>query len=384
MFNDVERDKTDLVFVVTVAMTAETFVRKFATFVAESGYSVVVIASGVTPSTEIVGNGSIKIIDVHMEREPSPIKDLKSLFQLTKVLSKLKPRRLVYATPKASLLSSLSGVILRIPSRNYQLWGLRLETTSGLKRIVLGAFEKITSLCSTSIIANSRSLADQYLKLRLNARKKVEILGEGSSHGVDLAYFSPKVELPVPSGEWKQFLDEHCEYFKVGFIGRLHPDKGTDTLIEAAQAVAHSGTKIALVLVGGEEGANSQIPQTENLAVFKVGFVSDVRPYLQEIQVLTLPSLREGFPNVVLEAAAMEIPAIVSDGTGVRDSVIDAKTGIITRVGDSNSLATAIKMLSQNEKLRQEFGKNARQRAVKSFGQKDVWGRYFRFLFRES
>src|SRR5690606_5723648 len=115
---------------------------------------------------------------------------------IIRVLRKYHPEIVTYATPKAALLGSVSGILLRVPTRVYQLWGLRLETVFGFKRAILWLMELLTSLSSTSILANSHSLAARYQSLGLAVRKKVDVLGEGSSHGVDLDRFYKDVTLP--------------------------------------------------------------------------------------------------------------------------------------------------------------------------------------------
>lgn len=179
-----------IAIIVTVEETAANFVFDFATHIAEQGHDVSVIASGGERVPRKVGRGSLTYLPVSMERDPHPFLDLKSLAVLGWQLRKIKPDVLTYATPKASLLGSIAGFLLRIPVRVYQVWGLRLETVEGPRRRLLALLEQVTSFLSTGILANSNSLAQRYRELGLNAGRPVDMLGRGSSHGVDVDRFS--------------------------------------------------------------------------------------------------------------------------------------------------------------------------------------------------
>lgn len=369
------QDQKHIVFVVTSKMTAQTFVQKFATFVAKQGIRVTIISDGLVTQTTEFDNSVISTVGLPMEREPAPFKDLISLVSLIRVLRSLKPDTIVYATPKASLLSSVASLVLCVPNRIYQVWGLRLETTVGLRRFVLSLMERVTCLCSKKVVANSRSLAARYTNLGLNGPREVTVLGSGSSHGVDLNYFSRTAPDISRDAQFEEFLKEHESFFKLGFVGRLHPDKGLDTLIETGNKLVESGHKVALVLIGEDEGAEVELNPSEDLEFFRVGHVKDVRPYYMGMDLLCLPSLREGFPNVVLEAASMELASVVSDGTGVVDSVVDGVTGFVEAVRDSEGFRISIEKLIADRNLLREFGAQARSRAEKHFDEEDVWMR---------
>lgn len=364
-----------IAIVVTSKLTARTFVAGFAQYMARQGQEVVLIADGIEERSETFGIGSVTQIAVPMHRDPSLIADVKSLILLTKVLHEISPQILLYATPKASLLSSIAGWILRIPSRIYQLWGLRLETVSGPKRTFLWLMEWLTSSLSSRVLANSQSLASVYERMGLAPAHSVDVLGDGSSHGVDLQRFSNRQSNPpVPIGLISE-SNSSSDQLVVGFVGRLHPDKGIDTLLDAARILYNQGISLRLILVGNNEGADLDLSGGIEDNTVVVGSVKDTRPYYAAMDVLVMPSLREGFPNVVLEAGAMGVPAIVSDGTGVIDSVIDDETGIIFPVKDAHSLAEAMKTLQDFPDIRIRLGLASQRRVEAQFDQGLVWER---------
>lgn len=362
-----------IAIIVTARVTAETFVQGFAKFAASKGHEVTVIADSVKPYCSKIGDGTLEFKPIKMFRDPSPKNDLRSLIALTRALRRVAPDAVLYATPKASLLGSIAATINRVPTRIYQLWGLRLETVRGPSRFMLGALEFLTSSLSSVVLANSQSLAKRYKDLRLNGLTKIDVIAEGSSHGVNLTYFAPLTRDD-------QGVDKEKETLTLGFVGRLHPDKGIDTLINALGILLNRGRSISAIIVGNDEGFSHPIPMELKPIIGFVGFAGDTRIHYRNMDVLVLPSLREGFPNVVLEAAAMGIPAIVSDGTGVIDSVIDGKTGYVVPVSDAQALADKVENFIDSPNLILKFGNEARKRVEKSFGQEYVWDKTLTYL----
>lgn len=370
-------ERLRVALVVTSAKTAKLFVFGFASFLAARGHDVHVITSNAASVVQVDEHPRVVLHEVPMVRDPAVLTDIRSLVAMVSVLRRVRPDVLAYATPKASLLASAAGFMTRVPVRIYQLWGLRLETASGLTRRVLALAERMASWCSTEILANSPSLGRLYQDLGLNGRRTVQVLGAGSSHGVDLDLFSPAGSNGDVDQATRRFL-ESSEGMVVGFVGRLHPDKGLDTLVRAAAGCVEAGTPIRLLLVGANEGAAPPLADAPWIHV--VGAVDDTRPYYSAMDALVLVSRREGFPNVVLEAASMGIPTIVSDATGVVDSVVDGVTGIKIPVDDTAALAGVLLTLSLDAAKRELMGSAARAWADSRFRQKDVWDRHARYF----
>lgn len=367
-----------LCLMVTSGVTATTFLGGYLRFLREQGWDVTLICNDGPGVAELSRVAGIAYEPLGMEREPAPWKDLRALFQAIRLLRRLRPDVLVYATPKASLIGSLAGWTTRIPRRVYELWGLRMETASGFGRHVFGALERLTMRLSTVVIANSRTLAARAVELRLNGLKEVAVIGEGSSHGVDTEYFSLGADMVELDPNLVASLVRSSTPV-IGFIGRLHPDKGVDVLLDALRICADRGVDAQLLIVGADEGAGVDeriVGVQGSVAVHAPGHLVDVRAALRRMDVLVLPSRREGFPNVVLEAAAMGIPSIVSDATGCVDAVVDGETGLVVSVGDALGLANGIEALLADGELRRRLGANARRRAIADFSPREVWSRH--------
>jgi len=345
--------------------------RGYVGFLAESGYDVTLVADDVSELGDVLAQRGVSAFSLPMRRDPSPVHDIRSLARMVALVRRIRPDALIYATPKASLLASTAARMLRVPVRVYELWGLRFETASGVSRKIFQGIEWAIASSSTAIVANSASLAARTVGLGIAKADRIAVPASGSSHGVDSEYFSPSAQYPDVDPDTSLFL-ERTEGMTIGYVGRLHPDKGVDVLLRAADRLRARGMASRVVLVGGDEGA--ELPHFEGLAVHATGEIQDVRPYLARFDVLVLMSRREGFPNVVLEAAAMQVPAVVSDATGCIDSVEPAVTGMVVPVGADDQLADALTQLFTHPGQMRTMGEAARRRAVDAFQPRLVWG----------
>ena len=341
---------------------------KIPSSMAEIGWKVHVVA-GDTASEAPKDLDGITIHIVPMKRNPSPLKDLHSLVRWILLLRRVRPDIVVIGTPKASLVGILAALFCRVPVRVYQLRGLRLQTVSGPARHVLFLIEWITAKSSTNILAVSNSLKNEYCRLGLSQAKKIEVLGLGSSHGVDVDYFHPtrwSVWEP-PELTLKRAKSGHMPI--LGFVGRFSKDKGAQELLQCCQVLLEAGITHTLLVIGPLEGDEEALDELRriNRDTIMAGSVDDVAPYYSLMDLLILPTHREGFPNAVLEAAASGVPAVTTDATGAIDSVIDGQTGMIVPTHDGNALGAAVMGLLKDPQLLEKMGLNARKRAVSQF-----------------
>ncbi|MEO9247704.1 glycosyltransferase family 4 protein [Citricoccus nitrophenolicus] len=354
-----------------------TFYRGYLSYLRQKGWDVTVVASSTGKLEEFASMEGVRGIDLPMERNPSPIKDALSLLRWIRILRLHRPNVLVAATPKASLLALTAARLTACPTRIYQVWGLRFETTTGWHRILFRTLERVAATMATDVICNSRSLASVAEASGVTGGHAPRVLGDGSSHGVDLEYYSRDAQFPELPETTSDFLKEHAGFTVIGFVGRITPDKGVEVLLEALQVCHDRGLPIACVVVGSaEDGALSKrLIDSESLypMIHFAGAAEDPRPYFAAFDVLCLPSRREGFPNVVLEAAAMGIPAIVTDSTGTVDSVQDGITGRIVTTDDTKALAQALEHAALNHQYWRDMGVAARSRAEAKFSKHRLW-----------
>lgn len=373
MVNELNR-RPRLCFAVTSSTTAVSFLGGYLSALRQHGFDVTLICAPSLDVEKLAADEGVQFAPLPMRREPSPFHDMVSLIRMVRLLKRQRPDIMIYATPKASLIGALASAAVGVRSRVYELWGLRLETSQGVRFKILKALEWLTAYCSTSIVANSRSLAKRASELGVTAGKLPVVLGSGSSHGVDINRFSRHVPIPPLDPDTSKFLAT-SQGLVVGYIGRLHPDKGIDTILHALQLSTQMDCEVRLLIVGADEGAvfGSLLKNLSGrVPTHLVGSVKDVRPYILSMDVLALMSLREGFPNVVLEAAALEVPAVVSDSTGVIDSVVHGKTGFVVQTGNAEQLSEQLCQLGCDSELTRKLGQAARQRVLSEFSSKNV------------
>ena len=354
-----------------------TLMRGFPEYLRDNGWEVHVVSA---PGAALSALSAIPGITTHaisMARQPSPVRDLRSLVAWCRLLRRVRPSLISVGTPKAGLLGGLAGFLTRVPHRVYLLRGLRLETSTGVQRRVLSVLERASMTVAHDVIAVSHSLRQRAIDLKLVQESKIQVLGLGSSNGVDLLAFSRDApglpELARSSAD----LGISAGVPVIGFVGRLTADKGLSVLADAREILASRGIDHHLLVVGGiDEGASETLLNkimTAGRDAIRTGHVSDPRPYYALMDILCLPTYREGFPNVVLEAAAAEIPTVTTDATGAIDSVIDGRTGTTVAVGSAIQLANALELLISDSSLRQVMGADALRHVTAHFNQPDVW-----------
>lgn len=366
---------------VTSDISASAFYRGYLSFLKSRGWDVTLVGHSTGDLERIASEEGVRAVAIPMRRDPAPIHDLVSLARMTSLFVRSRPDVVVTATPKASLLGMVAAKLCGVPVRVYQMWGLRLETETGVRRAIYRALERVTAAGATHIVANSVSLADAARTEGIAS--DILVIGDGSATGIDLAHYDRDAPMPSVDASTSEFLALRRAPFTVGFVGRVNRDKGVETLLEAARITATKGVPVQLLIVGSSESDEIEklvVDASRELPVHRVLAVADPRPYFLGMDVNCLPTLREGFPNVVLEAAALGIPTITTDATGARDSVVDDVTGLIFPVHDAQALADAIVRCATDPDLLGRLRDAGRARVRDDFDQSIVWNAHEEFL----
>lgn len=380
--------KPKIVYIVTVPVSASMLLRGQLRYMREHGLEVVLITSPGEELEAVAAAEDVKMLEVPMRREISPLHDLVSLFRLFRALRKLKPDLVNAGTPKAGLLGMLAAKMALVPIRMYTLWGLRLETLGGLKGFAMSLTERLASACAARVVSVSESLRRAYVERGLASASKVVVLGRGSINGVEAERFLPSEDNPRRSEVLREQLKIPKEAPIVGFVGRFTRDKGVMELLDASEEVIEAFPETRFLLLGWpEEGdpiPTAYVSKLKNHPrIIRPGFVPDTVPYYHLMSVLAFPSHREGFPNVPLEAGAAGVPVIGFEVTGTTDVVADGATGLLVKRGDSDALAKALIRLLGDEALRKKMGAAARERVVEDFSNRKVWEGWLKFYEEE-
>jgi len=340
----------------------------------EAGFRVTLVSSPGELLDRTAKNEGVDRIALPMERGIAPVADMVSLLRLWLLLLRLRPDLTEFSTPKAGLLGTVAAMLCGVPRRIYMLRGIKLETCSGVKRRVLLFAEQVTSACAHVVLCNSTSLLAEARALHLASEAKLHLLGEGSSNGVDTRRFSPG------SNEMRQQLGIPDEAPVVGFVGRLTRDKGVPELLDAFDLILHSAPLTRLLLVGWFDQAEDALGEAvrariqSHPQILFTGYVQDTAPYYRAMDMMVLPTRREGFPNAALEAASTGIAVITTLSTGSRDAVVPEVTGLLIPPGFPEAISEAVLALLHNPERRRRMGAAARAWILEHFEDRHVLG----------
>ncbi|MGO8760174.1 MAG: glycosyltransferase family 4 protein [Terracidiphilus sp.] len=338
----------------------------------EAGFRVTLACSPGGLADRAAALAGAERVVLSMRRSIAPFADFVALLRLGWLMGRQRPDVVEFSTPKAGLLGMLAARLRAVPRRVYLLRGLKLECSSGFKRRILLAAERMACACATSVLCNSDSLRAEALALRIAPARKLCVLGQGSSIGVDVDHFSPG-----PSDVRERFRIPKDAPL-IGFVGRLTRDKGLPELIEAFERILVAQPAARLLLVGWFDAAEDSVDWdlrariVNNRRIHSTGFVSDTAPYYRAMDVMVLPTWREGFPNAVLEASATGIPVVTSECTGARDSVVAEVTGLLVPPGYPEAIREAVAKLLRDPERRLRMGLTARAWVVEHYSESRV------------
>lgn len=337
-------------------------------------FEVVAVADDSGELAKVAEREGVRTIAVPMRREISLAADCRSLVALYKLFRRERPYIVHSNTPKASLLSMVAAWATRVPHRIYLVTGLRFETTHGILRFILKTMERITCLCATKVIPEGDGVKDTLRREKIT-RKPLQKIHHGNINGIDLEHFARTPEVVLRAKDIRSGSDD----FTFIFIGRMVRDKGINELVAAFDRLNQELPTTKLLLVGKfEDELDPVLPETKqiiekNPKIVFTGYQNDVRPYLVAADVAVLPSYREGFPNVVIQAGAMGLAQIVTNINGCNEVVIDGQNGLIIPKQNEQALYEAMRRLATDRELTAKMAASAREMVATRYRQQDVW-----------
>ena len=377
--------KKKIIRISTVPMSLDLLLKGQLKMLTED-YEVVAVSSPGKELANVATREGVRTIAVPMERQISPIKDFIALVRLVKLFRKERPTMVHSLTPKAGLLSMIAAWMCRVPVRIHTFTGLVFPTAKGIKQKLLIATDRITCHCATFINPEGDGVKRDLAKYRIT-KKPLHIIGNGNINGINLDIFSRSEDIMSQAEKMrKDGVTTFC------FVGRIVGDKGINELVAAFDELHEEYPATGLLLVGTYEDSDPPSAETmqkieKNSAIEYAGWQDDIRPHLAASDIFVFPSYREGFPNVVLQAGAMGLPAIVTNINGSNEIVKEGVNGIIIEPRNKEHLKNAMKKLLIEKNTREKLASNARPLIAERYEQKKLWEalkKTYRSLFNKA
>lgn len=368
------KSKKSLCFLATVEYAIDAFLYDHIIKLSKY-YEITVITNSTSKNFHTGKLNGISVINVNFSRKISFLNDLACLLHLIIIFSNRKFDVVTSITPKAGLLGIFAAFLNSMPIRIHCFTGQIWANKFGLKRWFFKLLDKFINISATHIIVDGRAQYKFLLNENIISKNTSFVFGNGSICGVNFKRFRPNKK--IRSTLRKKFNIPNSAFVFL-FVGRLNSEKGIYDLLSAFKKANLESS--FLFLVGpDEENIGLKFQQSKNIIFHE--FTNNPEDFMASCDLLCLPSYREGFGNVVIEAAASGIPAIVSDVYGLSDFVISKKTGFIHKVGDIDEMVRLFRVLYKDKALVKNIGEKARTSAKKDFDS-DLISKYWLVFYK--
>ena len=320
----------------------------------------------------------VNFINIKIKPKINIISDLVALIKINKTLKLIKPDIVHSLMPKAGLLSAISANYNNVPLRIHTFTGQIWMHKKGIKRLFYKALDMFVIKLNTICIADSPSQSEFLFKEGIKDNgKPLKIISKGSLIGVDFNKFNINKK-----NEWRyenrRALNIDDKNFVIGFLARKTIDKGALLMLQAFKKISPSYQNIKLIYAGPDYSngiLSSYIDKNNDYFnnMIEIGIVDKPEILISTMDILCMPSYREGFGSIIIDAAALKVPCIGSNIYGIQDAIDNNKSGILFEIGDVDDLINKILICYQNKALIQYLGQNAYSRAVADFDSKEIY-----------
>lgn len=324
-------------------------------------------------NAELLSDLDAQFIPFAIERKPAVWRDMSALIRMA-ILFRREHFDLVYSIgPKTGLLAMPACWLAGVPNRLHIFTGQGWVNKRGWVRNVYKMADRLISICATQILVDSPSQRDFLVSEGILKQGEGIVIGHGSVSGVDVHRFQADIHLRNAA---RAELGLSTDQIAILFLGRINRDKGILDLAAALTDIASRRSDVVLLVVGAEEDVS--FAQVQDICgayrgqLRTVSFTPNPERYMAAADIFCLPSYREGFGQVIIEAAACGIPTVASRIYGITDAVEDGKTGLLFSVGDISMLTNALMMLITDQALRKKMGEAGRKRALELFSSEKI------------
>jgi glycosyltransferase involved in cell wall biosynthesis len=333
-------------------------------------YDITLVTNGVAEDLSGLLGDSISFVPLRIERNISIKNDLVALVKLWRLFRSAEFDCVHSIMPKSGLLSMLAAKMAGVPVRIHTFTGQVWANKHGIPRQILKFMDRVIVTCATGVLADSHSQRKFLLDNRIGKTSSISVLADGSIAGVNTSRFKFVCEAREQIRQENNISHSAVVFL---YLGRLNKDKGLIDLSRAFEISAESNSNIQLLVVGPDEDNLESMFASLSVRfpgrVHRAGYTDYPEKYMSAADVFCLPSYREGFGNVIIEAAAVGLPAIASRIYGITDAVVDGVTGILHEPRSESEIANAMASLASDEKKRIEMGKAALERVVNKFSE---------------
>lgn len=316
----------------------------------------------------------VSLVHVPILRKISLLYDLMALATLISHYREKRFLAVIGLTPKGGLLGMVAARLAGIPVRLHWFTGQVWSNQSGCRRLLLKSVDYLIGRLGTHFLADSDSQKRFLVREGILPWRKIQVLGAGSVCGVDEKRFRPN---PTQRAAIRKKLGIPANAVSLIYVGRIKREKGVPELLQAFFELCPSLPNLHLMMVGPEE---EKILPPSHPRIHPIGYTRKVEKFLAAADIICLPSHREGFGSVLIEAAACGVPAVASRIYGITDAVAEGETGLLHRPGDPADLKRRLKHLVTNAEARKKMGRQAKHRARQLFRKDHIEGLFSNYL----
>ena len=366
---------TKLIRITTAPLSLKYLLSNQMRYMKENGFDVIMVSSEGKEWPDLLANEGCEHRIVHMTRKITPFQDLKSLWKLYWLFRKEKPDIVHSHTPKGGLLGMLAAKMAGVKIRIHTIAGLRFMTATGTTQKVLVFMEKLTAKSAHYVWPNSYSLLEYIRQHKLVSEKKMQVIGHGSSNGVDLNRYSTTSLKPEKIAAIKKLLNYNESLCYLLNMGRIVKDKGVDEVFKAFAVVHANNPKLRLIVVGAFEDELDPISdEARNMlkthpAIIHIDWSDYVEYFMHLSHLLIHASYREGFPNTLVQAGAMKCPIVCSAIEGSVDIITHKETGLLFQPRNAEDLLDKLQYALGHPDEMKQYAINLRNKIEKYFSQ---------------
>lgn len=364
-----------ILHIFTVSMSV-IFLEGLSAKLREHGYELIMICADGCEVREEERRGNLSYYPIEIQRGVSPFKNFMALMRIRNIMKVEKPAIIHGHTPMGGLLSMLAAKSLGIQNRAYHLHGLKYPSETGMRKVLIKTMEKVTLSLATRVYAVSFGLKDFAIQEHMAECDKLTVLMNGSIRGIDIMHSDGIRQ--KGSQFYKEKYQIPMDTFVFGYVGRINEDKGFLELISAIQRLEEEHYDAEFIICGNVETIDpkndaiiEKFLKKSNVRYF--GLVSNPLEYMVCCDTVVLPTHREGFGLVNIEANSVGVPAITTNVMGCISSIEDHETGIFVGVENVDELVEAMKYMVDHPDERKEMGENGIVRVNELFDRDKIW-----------